>query len=618
MVERVRLVGSVLGTLGIAAVVALVLVGSAPVAAQTLPGVEPDPVADATVASVPAPPELASPRATFTTFLDAMNAAKGGVAGALEDAVACFELDDIPSAVRAEVGEKAARDLKTYLDKTELIVLETLPSELDEALFVWRRSASGEVSLARQVDGSWLFSRRTRDALGELVDSVRGKDFVEGLEGGGAPRRLADVVRDKLPATMQKRAFLFENWQWLGLLAVLLLGVILDRILRFLVGVRVHALLEKRSKRLDAAHARRFQSPVGVLAMSILWSFLLPMLDLPIGVMTVLGTAVRLVMGVAAVWAAYRLVDLIAAYFGSIADETESKLDDLIVPLLRRAGKVIVVAFGVVFVAQNLDLDISTFLTALGLGGLAVSLAAKDTVENLFGSLTVIADRPFQIGDWIVLGELEGTVVDVGIRSTKIRTFYNSVISVPNSQLVSSAVDNLGARQWRRIKCHLSVTYDTSPEKIEAFCEGIRELVRQHPYTRKDYYNVYLHQFGGSGLDILLYVFHEAPNWTTELRERHRLFLDIIRLAGKLGVEFAFPTQTLHIASAPAGSPLGAASAPEAAATAAPNAEAYEEIAQLGRREAEAIVRDAWGEGTQRPVDFGDRERIRPAPFDEK
>ena len=93
----------------------------------------------------------------------------------------------------------------------------------------------------------------------------------------------------------------------------------------------------------------------------------------------------------------------------------------------------------------------------------------------------------------------------------------------------------------------LSVTYDTPPEKIDAFCEGIRELIRLHPYTRKDYYHVYFNDFGASSLDILLYTFFEVPDWSTELRERHRLFVDIVRLARKLGVEFAFPTQTVWL-----------------------------------------------------------------------
>jgi MscS family membrane protein len=156
-------------------------------------------------------------------------------------------------------------------------------------------------------------------------------------------------------------------------------------------------------------------------------------------------------------------------------------------------------------------------------------------------------ERPFQVGDWVLIGDIEGTVEELGFRSTRIRTFYNSLITLPNVNLISAAVDNYGARRYRRWKTTLGVTYDTPPEKIEAFCEGIRELIRRHPYTRKDFFLVFLNDFGASSVDILVYMFFETPDWDTELRERHRLAVDILRLAGRLEVEFAFPTQTLHL-----------------------------------------------------------------------
>jgi MscS family membrane protein len=126
-------------------------------------------------------------------------------------------------------------------------------------------------------------------------------------------------------------------------------------------------------------------------------------------------------------------------------------------------------------------------------------------------------------------------------------------------------VDNYGKRKYRRWKTHLNLTYDTPPDKIEAFCEGIRELIRLHPYTRKDYYQIWLHQFGPHSLDVLIYVFWKTPDWQTELRERHRLMLDFLRLADRLGVEFAFPTQTLHVFKEEAGGEHEPSDVPEKA-----------------------------------------------------
>ncbi|MEO1087164.1 MAG: mechanosensitive ion channel family protein, partial [Acidobacteriota bacterium] len=175
------------------------------------------------------------------------------------------------------------------------------------------------------------------------------------------------------------------------------------------------------------------------------------------------------------------------------------------------------------------------------------ALAAQDTVKNLFGSLTVILDQPFSVGDWVKIGDIEGTVVELGFRSTRIKTFYDSTITLPNAGLISASVDNLGARTYRRWSTTLSLAYETPAEKVEAFCEGVRELVRKHPQTRKDSYQVYLNSFSAASIDVLLYIFFQTPDWAGELAARHRMALDIMRLAQSLGVEFAYPTQTLYL-----------------------------------------------------------------------
>jgi len=202
--------------------------------------------------------------------------------------------------------------------------------------------------------------------------------------------------------------------------------------------------------------------------------------------------------------------------------------------MVAKAAKIFAVAVGIVYGAQALNLPIVPLLGSLGIGSLAFAFAAKDTVENFFGSIAVIADRPFEVGDWVEIGDVEGTIENLGLRSTRIRTFYTPLVTVPNATLVRAVVDNYGARKYRRWKTTVGIQYDTPPERIVAFTEGIRELVRTHPYTRKDYFQVYLNDFDDSSLNILLYVFFEVPDWSTELRERERLFLDIIRLADRI------------------------------------------------------------------------------------
>ncbi|NOZ85507.1 MAG: mechanosensitive ion channel family protein [Deltaproteobacteria bacterium] len=353
---------------------------------------------------------------------------------------------------------------------------------------------------------------------------------------------------DGLTGWLKGRAFLIENWQWIALLGLVLGCVITDRLITFL-GSR--ALGKWHAARMtgkdEKVSMNKMARPFGLFSAGTLWLLLFPLVNIEGVFYQVLRFAGVVVVSLGGIWSSFKIIDIISDYFMTLAEKTENKLDDLIVPMVRRTLKVFIVGFGLVFIADNLNIDMASLLAGMGLGGLAFALAAKDMVSNLFGSITVLADRPFQIGDWINVNGIDGTVEDIGLRTTRLRTFYHSVVTVPNAQLTSSMVDNYGVRKYRRVKTMISVTYDTPPELIEAFCEGIRELIRKHPYTRKDYYHVYLNQFSASSLDILLYCFLETPEWATELRERHRLFLDIIRLAGRLGVEFAFPTQTVYL-----------------------------------------------------------------------
>ena len=248
------------------------------------------------------------------------------------------------------------------------------------------------------------------------------------------------------------------------------------------------------------------------------------------------------------VWMVLNLVGIVSLYFEEKAKTTPNKFDDILIPLLRSFAKLMVISLGTIFVGHSLTIDVKSIITGLGIGGIAFALAAKDTLSNFFGSLAVILDRPFEIGDWVTIGnDVEGTVLRVGFRSTRIKTFYDSEIVIPNNQLTNMHVDNYGRRKYRRFSTKISVQYDTPPEKIEAFCEGIRKLILERPHTRKDYFHVYLNEMDASSLNILLYVFWQVRDWSQELNERHGLLIDIIRLGKTMEVEFAFPTQTIHL-----------------------------------------------------------------------
>jgi len=190
-------------------------------------------------------------------------------------------------------------------------------------------------------------------------------------------------------------------------------------------------------------------------------------------------------------------------------------------------------------------------LAGLGVGGLAVALAAQQTLANLLGSLIIMFEKPFAVGHSVKVQGIEGTVENVGFRSTQIRTFHNSLVTIPSSQLVNSTIDNMELREYRQVNMVLNLTYDTPVEKIEDFIEGIKQLLETHPDTRKDNIQVFFYDLGPHSLDILLNFFMQVPDREAELSVRQRVLIDILRLAETSGVQFAFPTQTLHIESLP-------------------------------------------------------------------
>jgi MscS family membrane protein len=244
-------------------------------------------------------------------------------------------------------------------------------------------------------------------------------------------------------------------------------------------------------------------------------------------------------------------MNVLGEFLKTVASRTESALNDQLVPLVSKTLKVIVVIFGVLVAIQNLGVNVLGLLTGLGIGGLAFALAAKDAIANFFGSLMILFDKPFQVGDWIVVSGAEGIVEEVGFRSTRIRTFYNSLVSIPNAEMMNAKIDNMGRRRYRRLFTKLNIKIDTPPEKVEEFVTGVRQIVLDNPITWKDNMHIYFNDYSASSLLIMVYIFFEVNNWSQELTEREKVLIGIKKLASDIGVEFAFPTQTLHLESIP-------------------------------------------------------------------
>ena len=198
---------------------------------------------------------------------------------------------------------------------------------------------------------------------------------------------------------------------------------------------------------------------------------------------------------------------------------TKSRFDSQFIHLFKRVVKLLVIVLGTLVAVQNLGINVMGVMAGLGLGGLAFALAAKDTCANLFGSITIFLDKPFEVGDWVISQNVEGTIESIGFRSTKVRTFYNSLVAIPNALLATTNIDNMGKRKFRRMKHFYTITYDTPVETVKDFVHGIRQIILDHPRTSEEFH-VTVHSMKDSGINIMLYCFLKSKDWDEELKDR--------------------------------------------------------------------------------------------------
>ncbi len=388
-----------------------------------------------------------------------------------------------------------------------------------------------------KIGDRWYLSKETVDKIPELFE----KAYPFG----------SDRLLNYLPSNQTKYLGLMV-WQYIAILMLVIISFIFNKGLFWLVHYIITRILFRFGrKELATTYIKPVVRPLSLMVAFAIIAMFLPILQLPVKVSHYLSLAFAGLIPLFGTIAVYKTIDIIALYFEKLAHSTDSSLDDQLVPLFRKIAKTFVIIIGGVYVLANLNVQLVPLLATLSIGGIAFALAAQDTIKNFFGSLMIFIDKPFQVGQWITAPGIDGTVEEVGIRSTRIRTFSNSLIYVPNGKLADAVINNHGLRSYRRFSTQLAVVYDTPPELLEIFIEGLRKTVLEHPKTWKNNFHVYMNEMNSHSLDIKFYIFFDVPTWAEELDCRHEVIMSILKLAHKLGIQFAFPTQTLHMQDFP-------------------------------------------------------------------
>jgi len=309
----------------------------------------------------------------------------------------------------------------------------------------------------------------------------------------------------------------------------------------------IYKISSKRGTELDKNILLAFENPLRLFFVAL--GIYAAIIYLPLSVEHQLwfGKIFRSIIIVLAASGFYNLFDANSVILNRIQKLFDIELDRTLIPFMSKFVRLLVVIFTFTIVAQEWNYDINGLIAGLGLGGLAIALAAKDALANIFGGIVIIIDKPFKIGDWISTSNLEGTVEDVTFRSTKIRTFADSIVTVPNSTLANEAITNWSRMDKRRITFNLGVTYTTPKHKLEKCISRINDMLINHPDIHKETIFVHLDKFSESSLDVFLYFFTITTNWAEYLSVREDIHLKIMEILEEEGVSIAFPSKSIYI-----------------------------------------------------------------------
>jgi len=338
-------------------------------------------------------------------------------------------------------------------------------------------------------------------------------------------------------------------WQFAAAFGFVLLGLVLRKIFDYVTHRHIMPILRKTRVRFDNLVVNAAAKPFGWLLLLAGLAMAVWVLRLPVEPTNVKRFAfgvLKVLLVADVLWFLFRFVDVVAIYLAHLAGRTDSTLDDQLVPLVRKALKVTVALLMTVWVVQLLGYNITSLLAGLGVGGLAVALALQDTLANFFGSVFIFMDRPFMVGDMVEIEGTQGTVEQIGFRSTRIRTWPATLVSIPNKTVASTKIDNWSRMPKRRVSQTVGVTYETTADEMEQAVAAIRGILESDEGVDQEYIVVRFSEFGASSLDILVYYFTRAVAWADHLETKERVNLAIMRALRGMGLSIAFPTTTVY------------------------------------------------------------------------
>ena len=499
-----------------------------PVAAQ-----EDQPAEEESPQELPVGPDaLRSPRATMETFLVSVRKER------FDEAIETLDFSQLDPEPNAERKKELAIQLKDVIDRMAWV--DTASISAYPVADPYRFPPDAEVPpivIARGADGAWRFTAETVAGIDDLYEQWKSRPKVV---------KHTPWYRENTPLGNN------EVWRLVALFLSLLVAWIVGRLARYILA-GIGGRLKNRGRLLSGA---------SLLAVSRAAVPLLLVLGLRVGlhflkmnptVEGIASTVTSILFIIAVGWAIFCLVEVVNAWLNSLAEKTESKLDDMLAPMVCTTLRATVVILALVQIATVLsDKPMTSIIAGLGVGGLAVGLAAQDMIKNFFGSIMIFSDRPFELGERVVVAGHDGMIEVVGFRSTRIRTLEGHLVTIPNATIANADIKNIAKRPNIRRILNLGLTYDTPPEKIQRAKQIVEELLQDHEGMDPEFPpRVYFDEFKDASLNLFVIYWYHPPDWWPYNDFSERLNMRILERFNAEGIEFAFPSQTVFLAGDP-------------------------------------------------------------------
>jgi MscS family membrane protein len=369
---------------------------------------------------------------------------------------------------------------------------------------------------------------------------------------------------------LKKQAFGNPLWQYLASLIYIILAFYVSKLLDYIIQVELRKWAAKTTTNLDDLLLDLLRGPVKVVSFVILLHIGLAVFAWPEWASKFISNGLKIVVACSITYVGIKIVDLLIGYWQQRAKASqEGLMDTQLFPIISKTLKIFVVIVAVLVTSQNLGMNVTGLLASLSIGGLAVGLAAQDTLSNLFGAVAIFADRPFRVGDRVQFDTIDGVVETIGLRSTRIRNLDGHLVTVPNRTVANASISNISKRPTIKTVMNIGLTYDTPSNRIERAMAIIREIYRNNPKTSNLVVN--FNKFDSSSLNILVVHWWGDTDWDAYLAGFQAMNLELKRRFDEEKLSFAFPSQTVYLKqdsewrlAGPDGSPLaGAAAQPQ-------------------------------------------------------